>query len=776
MKKIKKYKPSGLGEKEEFDINKLVTNLLDDKQKKKEFKDVGVRVGGSKKEMRAYKQILFADLAEIEQDELLAEKLVVKDKVYPFVDVANEKMRNVSSGAAYMKVKIRESCAGKAPNTAKKRAGYLKLINRIVSDLEHCYKVEEIIKLFEDYLKLNARGVNNLLLDNALDSDDSLTDEALTDAFVKVFQWRSLSSIINTIFGELLGKNFQNLVFRRSDAAVANWNVALSYEKVTHEMQQKVYEKFINKFNLEIKNSEEKIIKTLNADKSELLKIFSNFTGNVYSSYKREKDNETGRAWVVDFYDKRLKKSIAAKEAFNINETYPIHEDNWEWFEGKKDTKIVVKSNERQINSGIPLDFIKRVGGIVIPQQYLDDVKLKDKSLNPVYTIFGFKSMEFGNALKDERAREKVKHFLGAMTDLSEILDVDIKQFNELGQLSIAFASRGVGRFLAHYEPGRKIINLTDRRGDGSLGHEWGHYFDNLFTILGNPNSNSNHLGTEYTYQIKNFAVRDSVIDLMKFVHKGEQGISVGRKMRFLAMKDERLKGTKRQEIFSRRDSKYYAIVPQGTAQETFAYYTDLMPDYFSKIPTDKYERDLQERFIGQLLVDLNITHYDMSIGYDRKISDYYGRSAQMKSKYWSSNVELFARAFECYLFDKLKEKGRYNNFLVSEKYQDSVELGSGLRINVYPDGKERVRINELFDKVFDTIKSEYDIRPFTPFSNIRQDEYEVLEDETKKPEKGVVKEPEIVPLPAIDKKKMALKYKYRLRLQLQELELNHAA
>lgn len=772
---MKKYKirRTGLGEKEEMDINSLVTKLLDKKQEKKEFKDVGVRVGGSKKEIRAYNKILLSDLADIEQDELLAEKLVVKDRVYPSVEVAIEKMNSVSSGAAYLKAKLRESCATKAPSGAKNRAIYVKLISRVVADLENCYNVEEIKNLFLGYLKMDVREANDLFLDNAIDAERS--DAEMQAVFRKVFQWRSVNSVIETRFADILGKNFQNIAYRRSEAGTAHWNTAISYEKVTPEMQEAMYKKLVDNFSKAVKNSEEKIIKTLNADKSEMLNIFQGFTGNVYKNYK--KDIEAGRTWVVGYHDRILKKNQAAIEAININEVYPVHDDNWEWFEGAKETKIVVRSGERQINSGIPLDFIKRVGGIVIPPKFLDDVKLKDKSLNPVYSVFGFESMEFGNALKDVRAREKVRHFLAAMTDLAEILDVDIKQFNELGQLSIAFATRGQGKALAHYEPGRKIINLTDKRGDGSLGHEWGHYLDNLLTILGNPSSNSTKLGTEYNGQIKNDAVRGRVLSLIRFFENGEQGISVGKKVRFFAKKDERMKGDNRYELHLWSEKRYIKVEPHGTPQETFEYYTNLFPDSFGKISKDKYYRETQERYIGQLLVDLNITHYDLPIGYNGRESDYFGRSAQMKSKYWYSTVELFARAFECYLFDKLKEKGRYNNFLVSEKYQESVELGSGMRINVYPDGKERVRINELFDNLFDTIKREYQIRPFTPFSNIRKDEYEVLEDETKKPEKTVVEEPEILLLPAIDnKKKLALKYKYRLRLQLQELELNHAA
>lgn len=47
------------------------------------------------------------------------------------------------------------------------------------------------------------------------------------------------------------------------------------------------------------------------------------------------------------------------------------------------------------------------------------------------------------------------------------------------GDLSLAFGSRGSGSALAHYEPSRKVINLTEKRGSlGVLSHEWFHALD----------------------------------------------------------------------------------------------------------------------------------------------------------------------------------------------------------------------------------------------------------------------------------------------------------
>ena len=44
--------------------------------------------------------------------------------------------------------------------------------------------------------------------------------------------------------------------------------------------------------------------------------------------------------------------------------------------------------------------------------------------------------------------------------------------------MSIAYGARGASKAAAHYEPERKVINLTKMKGAGSLGHEWAHALD----------------------------------------------------------------------------------------------------------------------------------------------------------------------------------------------------------------------------------------------------------------------------------------------------------
>lgn len=69
----------------------------------------------------------------------------------------------------------------------------------------------------------------------------------------------------------------------------------------------------------------------------------------------------------------------------------------------------------------------------------------------------------------------------------------------------------------------------------------------------------------------------------------------------------------------------------------------------------------------------------------DSKKLDGYGRA------YWSTPVEMFARAFECWVHDALSGRGRRNDFLVARAAGEDV---TGLEFralsSVYPKGEER--------------------------------------------------------------------------------------
>lgn len=115
---------------------------------------------------------------------------------------------------------------------------------------------------------------------------------------------------------------------------------------------------------------------------------------------------------------------------------------------------------------------------------------LKTNDLTVIIQKFNLKGIGYGNWLTIEDRINYTNSLTLACYDLNKVL-----RFNYnigFGLLSVTFGARGRSKALAHYEPGRDIINIT-RYHDGkapkearffgsgglnSLAHEYGHFLD----------------------------------------------------------------------------------------------------------------------------------------------------------------------------------------------------------------------------------------------------------------------------------------------------------
>lgn len=96
---------------------------------------------------------------------------------------------------------------------------------------------------------------------------------------------------------------------------------------------------------------------------------------------------------------------------------------------------------------------------------------------------FGFSGIEYGKWLPNKERQVVLNYAFDAFMDLSKVLGVSPKVLSLEGTLALAFGSRGNGgknSASAHYEPSRKVINLTRIRGAGTAAHEWFHALDDF--------------------------------------------------------------------------------------------------------------------------------------------------------------------------------------------------------------------------------------------------------------------------------------------------------
>lgn len=713
----------------EQEVKAKVENKLNEDQKNKAFKDIGARVRGSRKEVRAYDKVMMSDLTELELDAVTAQKFVVKDKVYPEVNIAEERSRGVSSGAAYLKVKIRESCGVKPANNKDKRAAFVKFIDKLTTDLYDCYSVEDVQKKMESYKLWNIQEVIGYLI-NPYFLNLSEEEKARAEQLAVLKFGSSLRYIIPKLIEEICGKRLSNLIFRKSDAAYDTFREAKAFEAITEEESASFNAKHQEMLQNQLKTFENQLEEYKTADTEGLKKLMNNWNLPTY-----KKDPEGFRRLAIGIYEKKVANVKAGIGV--IPERYKAKPDDWSWFEQPKERKEAVKSGEPTINTWTPLSHITRTRGLLIDENFVNAAASTDESKNPITSIFGFKSVQYGNALKDEEAKQHVKHFLGGMADLAEILDFDITAMNKLGGLSIAFASRGKKGASAHYERDRKIINLSNRNGDGSLCHEYGHYLDNMLASIGKTDETLSFASTikevKYGYyqtrqvsSIDHPKVDEAMRNLMNFIKKGKEGITGKVALRFFP------KDTNFKTFYVKGTNQSITAEPLETMEATIEKYAS-MSGFFTSFAF-KYP-DYQRDMIGALVKHFDLPYYDLMI--QPTTSQYYYYSSMMSSKYWIEDWELFARAFETYVFDKLADSERKSTYLVSGEYFNTeIYTKTGDVTYVYPFGTEREYLVGLYDNLIMAMKDAYSLGSFVPFTDKRMDEYLKLEDKNEEFEK----------------------------------------
>lgn len=106
--------------------------------------------------------------------------------------------------------------------------------------------------------------------------------------------------------------------------------------------------------------------------------------------------------------------------------------------------------------------------------------------LNPdAFTnILNFRGVEFGNWLNQLERAAALNECADALQDLAGVLQIKPEDITQSGTLAMAFGSRGKSGEAAHYEPVKRVINLTKRAGAGCLAHEWWHALDNYIMTL----------------------------------------------------------------------------------------------------------------------------------------------------------------------------------------------------------------------------------------------------------------------------------------------------
>ncbi len=94
--------------------------------------------------------------------------------------------------------------------------------------------------------------------------------------------------------------------------------------------------------------------------------------------------------------------------------------------------------------------------------------------------VLPFRGVEFGNWVNQTERAALLNSAFDGFHDLAAVLNIAPAAVTLNGSLAFAFASRGHSGAAAHYEPARRVINLTKKSGAGCMAHEWFHAVDNF--------------------------------------------------------------------------------------------------------------------------------------------------------------------------------------------------------------------------------------------------------------------------------------------------------
>lgn len=369
-----------------------------------------------------------------------------------------------------------------------------------------------------------------------------------------------------------------------------------------------------------------------------------------------------------------------------------------------------------------------------VPEQLQDITRngedyRKDKNITgqDMLDTFNFKGGEFGNWLNENDRQQSLNFGYDALLDLSKALSISPTDISLGNRLSIAFGSRGSGNALAHYEPDREVINLTKMKGAGSLAHEWAHALDD---IVGKKLGYGGFATDKYRYGDEISKLMGDLIGAMKYKNvcdeatlntqksKYESQIKVIRNIINMDFPKEHLN----EEQTELKDKLIQNIIDNAEkAAETFEEY--ILYGKGNKDIDDLSE--LRKNTVGKVIskqdrehichLQNNLRNIKNQIGKPvKQDTDFYKNSLEFDKSYtktdhgyWGSITEMFARAFACYVQDKLENRSDY----LCGHAETSIgvitnEKGETELIKAYPEGEERKNINEKIDKIIEFLKS----------------------------------------------------------------------
>lgn len=621
--------------------------------------EFGKKIGGSKRDLWKNRNLCIEDLLDMNEREV--ETYVKKDNVWKKPDY--EKMVKEDGGdreiVYYIKL-VRDSLPTKPADSSEK---YINYISKIKELLETISCVAEIQSFYPEKFK-----------PEFIVQKSSYTVTA-KPAYAGLLTAKTLKAVKTDLVHIRRDMNKKEFCMT-ADQKVLNSVYIYQYNDDCHITQMKGYNCLIYK--------------------------------SGYSSYYFYERN--GEFADLDF--KSGEWFVATKKGIVLKSSFLSKEEAEAWtlkvLSGLNDVSKQAKKNAKKKYVPDQLKTIRHTGSVFRKKSVTGDDYLK---------AFTFHGGEFGNWLNDNDRQYSLDYGYDAFYDLALALDIPSEAISMGGVLSIAFGARGSGNAMAHYEPLRQVINLTKTKGAGSLAHEYGHAIDYIIGSKVNKNSKS----LLQTYMFGSIPEVKKLVDTMLY---------------------SEVNGDERKKHFEKEFQKYKEICFKWITSELSDDVSQEIKDEAESIADDMCREkgisfDMVDGFTCPVLLDFlksnsgtskhkktvieackaasyaasrmkcleNNTSFKKNTRYyenSKKFANIYSKDSH---GYWDSKEEMFARAFACYVEDKLAALDITDDYLCGHAdtcvaYDDDMNI-----IPAYPQGEERKRINKAFDELITALK-----------------------------------------------------------------------
>lgn len=395
---------------------------------------------------------------------------------------------------------------------------------------------------------------------------------------------------------------------------------------------------------------------------------------------------------------------VLVKSGRQIGGTFADEAAAWKWLqdESAKSTPKAPKGPATPPDKP-HLDHLERKG-------FADRRNGADVSADDFISTFGFRGVEFGLWLPDNERQQVLNLAYDALFDFAELLNWDASKLSLDGTLAVAFGARGGGKHRAHYEPGRKVINFTRLNGAGTLAHEYGHALDNWAGEVDRDGAARTVLsGTGWYYRTN--GIKAMLTNLTE--DQADAWQSTVDTFFMMPMEREEAMDAIRVKIrsFTEEIDKYEDIRAEHMMREPGRRNRIYIKKIDAYVADQKARRRVAKERLEKF-ADPNMETFGKTMSdYSKQASRLCGKSGE----YWSRPTEMFARAFEAFVFDKMRERDAVSDYLVHGVEEDRYADPEQFKGNPYPTGSERTAFNANISRLVEAMKPRVELSPENP-------------------------------------------------------------